>query len=294
MNHLREFLTTKELADLLRTRERKIYDLAANGQIPCTRATGKLLFPRESVINWLKSNQAGEQPSNVSKLLPNVFLGSHDPLLHWALQASDCGIATIFDGSMAGLNEFLKGQGIANSMHIYEPDTDSWNKHIVSTQCVNQAIVLIHFCTRTRGILFDTQKTLKPTGLSDIKNFSVVKRQATSGAQLLLEHQLYKNNIQPNCINYTDLAHNESDAALGVVNGRAEIAIGLECMAQQFSLGFIPIGSEHFDLLIDRKSWFDESFQSLWKFCQTDEFCKRANSMPGYDIQNFGQVIYNN
>ena len=48
-----EYLTTRELADLLRIKERKVYDLAASGEIPCTRATGKLLFEREAINNWL-------------------------------------------------------------------------------------------------------------------------------------------------------------------------------------------------------------------------------------------------
>ncbi|HIC80349.1 MAG TPA: DNA-binding protein, partial [Kiloniellaceae bacterium] len=40
------FLTTKEVAELLRVKERKVYDLSAEGEIPCRRVTGKLLFPR--------------------------------------------------------------------------------------------------------------------------------------------------------------------------------------------------------------------------------------------------------
>jgi excisionase family DNA binding protein len=39
-----EFLTTREVAALLRVKERKVYDLASAGQIPCRRITGKLLF----------------------------------------------------------------------------------------------------------------------------------------------------------------------------------------------------------------------------------------------------------
>jgi len=31
---------------LLRITERKVYDLAATGKVPCSRAMGKLLFPR--------------------------------------------------------------------------------------------------------------------------------------------------------------------------------------------------------------------------------------------------------
>jgi len=33
-----EYLTTKELAELLRIKERKVYDLAASGAVPCSKA----------------------------------------------------------------------------------------------------------------------------------------------------------------------------------------------------------------------------------------------------------------
>ncbi|MEL6480914.1 MAG: helix-turn-helix domain-containing protein, partial [Pseudomonadota bacterium] len=35
-----DFLTTKELATLLRVKERRVYDLAAAGEVPCSRVTG--------------------------------------------------------------------------------------------------------------------------------------------------------------------------------------------------------------------------------------------------------------
>jgi len=288
-----EYLTTKELADLLRTRERKIYDLAASGEIPCTRATGKLLFPKSSVMHWLQSNQVGLQSTMIDKPAPNVFLGSHDPLLFWALQASNCGIATIFDGSVAGLNSFVSGKGLASGMHIYEPATNSWNKNTVHEATMQQSVVLTKFCTRTRGILFSLEKHNRPKDIRDIQNLSFVQRQPLSGAQLLLDHHLNYHDIKSAHINYTDLAHNETDAALGVVNGRADIAIGLQCMAIQFQLGFVPIVHEEFDLLVDRQAWFESGFQTFWKFCQTKEFLNRAETMPGYDISSFGKIRYN-
>ena len=44
-----DYLTTRELADLLRIGERKVYDLAASGEVPCLRVVGKLLFPRAEI-----------------------------------------------------------------------------------------------------------------------------------------------------------------------------------------------------------------------------------------------------
>ena len=35
------YLTTAEVADYLRLKERKVYDLVSQGQIPCSRVTDK-------------------------------------------------------------------------------------------------------------------------------------------------------------------------------------------------------------------------------------------------------------
>ena len=46
-------LTTSEAADYLRIKERKLYELVADGAVPCTKVTGKWLFPRADLDRWL-------------------------------------------------------------------------------------------------------------------------------------------------------------------------------------------------------------------------------------------------
>ena len=65
-----EYLTTRELAELLRIKERKVYELAASGQVPCSKAMGKLLFPREAVTAWLASRSSG--PAETLTLIRSV------------------------------------------------------------------------------------------------------------------------------------------------------------------------------------------------------------------------------
>jgi excisionase family DNA binding protein len=43
-----ELLITQEAEDYLRIGERKLYELISERQIPCTKVTGKWLFPRAS------------------------------------------------------------------------------------------------------------------------------------------------------------------------------------------------------------------------------------------------------
>ena len=86
-----EFLTTKELAALLRIKEHTVYDLVKEGSIPATRVTGKLLFHRELVEAWVRRNaEIGGGIEAVTRPLP-VLAGSHDPLLEWAIRGSGSG-----------------------------------------------------------------------------------------------------------------------------------------------------------------------------------------------------------
>ena len=120
-----EYLTTRELAELLRIKERKVYDLVASGEVPCTRATGKLLFPRDAIDDWLASKTF--RPLSPAAARSPVIVGSHDPLLEWALRASRCGLASYFDSSLDGLERFAGGEGIATGLHVYDAASDSWN-----------------------------------------------------------------------------------------------------------------------------------------------------------------------
>ncbi len=43
-----ELMSTREVADYLRIKERKVYDLVRERKIPCSRVTGKWLFPATS------------------------------------------------------------------------------------------------------------------------------------------------------------------------------------------------------------------------------------------------------
>src|SRR5690349_15710234 len=95
-------LTTAEAADYLRLKERKLYELVAEAAIPCTKVTGKWLFPKAELDHWLASSLSRPEGLSAAEPMPIVG-GSHDPLLEWALRESGCGLATLPEGSEAGL-----------------------------------------------------------------------------------------------------------------------------------------------------------------------------------------------
>ncbi len=171
------FLTTKEVADLLRVKERKVYDLAAADEIPHRRITGKLLFPAQAIRIWID----GEDETDIRDR-PTVLAGSHDPLLDWAIRASGCGLATLCNGSRDGLDKFTSGSALAAGLHL--PDEDGWNVSAVSasgsTNCV-----LIGWAVRKRGLLVSNAIEQAVQSMSDLKGRRVAQRQAGAGAALL-------------------------------------------------------------------------------------------------------------
>ena len=69
--------TTKEVAALLRVKERKIYELVADKAIPASRVTGKLLFPRSLIKAWVQRNVGFARDVEALKVLLQVVAGSH-------------------------------------------------------------------------------------------------------------------------------------------------------------------------------------------------------------------------
>jgi excisionase family DNA binding protein len=51
--------TTREVAEYLRINEKQVYRLIRNGSIPCTRVTGKWLFPKTLVEEWVQRSAHG-------------------------------------------------------------------------------------------------------------------------------------------------------------------------------------------------------------------------------------------
>lgn len=287
-----EYLTTKELAALLRIGERKVYDLAASGAVPCSKAMGKLLFPKDAIDTWLANGDKGGNRT-AAKPRPNVFLGSHDPLLDWALRESRCGIATFFDGSTDGLDRFAAGEGIATGLHLYDGASASWNVEPVRQTFSTSPSVLVEWAKRSRGLIVSERLRQDITSIADLKGKRVVPRQPEAGTQTLFLHELALTGLSPDDLELTAPARTEQDAALAILDGHADATFGLCALAAQYRLPFVPIRTERFDILIDRRAWFDRPMQMLVGFCRTKSFRERAAVLDGYDVSDAETVHFN-
>ncbi len=288
-----EYLTVKELAELLRLKERKIYDLAASGQVPCSRATGKLLFPAGEIRAWIEgATSGGVEAAAPATPRPPILLGSHDPLLDWAVRQSQCGLASFYDGSRDGVERFARGEGMAAGLHIHDAASDSWNIPAVREMAGGLNAVLLGFATRRRGLVFRAGEST-PKDLDDLQGLRLVPRQAGSGTDTLLRGLAAKAGLDLSGVMQAEVARTEDDAVEAVRRGEGDVAFGLEAVARNYGLEFAPVVEEQFALLVDRKAWFEPQMQALMRFLSSPEFAARAESYGGYDIAACGTVLWN-
>lgn len=293
-----DFLTTRELAALLRVKERKVYNLVATGSLPVRRVTGKLLFPRKEIETWLggtaEPHKADAAPATASdpSPLPLILAGGHDPLLEWALRESRSGIAAFLDGALDGLDRAARGECVAVGLHV--PDPHGWNVGAVEGRFCRDPWVLIEWARRVRGLIYRPDRTRPPKGLKDIRGLRFQARQPEAGSELVLDRLLSAEKMTRADLKLVDtIERTETDLAQAIATGRADVGLGIAAAARLHNLRFLPLLEERFDLLVWRKAYFDPPFQKLVAFCHAPLFEARAAELGGYDVSGFGTVHYN-
>jgi excisionase family DNA binding protein len=289
-----EFLTTREVAELLRIKERKVYELVAENAIPVSRVTGKLLFPRVMVEAWVWRH--AEYRGGIEGLEPRppVVAGSHDPLLEWSLRESGSELAAFFDGSLDGLARLAAGKAIAAGLHVYEPAAKDWNREHVARALPGAPVVLLEWAWRSQGLVVAPGNPRGIEGLQDLAGLTLIPRQQQSGSHLLLDHLLSEAGLERRQLQLLDPpARSEADVALAVAAGKADAGLAVETVARQFRLGFVPLFRERYDLAIWRREVFERPLQQLLAFCRGQAFATRATELGGYDVAGLGTVHHN-
>jgi excisionase family DNA binding protein len=283
-------MTVREVAAFLRIKERRVYDLVKAGAIPCTRVTGKWLFPRERIERWLAEHAEGAMAP------PLVIAGSHDPLLDWAARESGSGLALLATGSLEGLERLARGEATVAAIHVREAGTGRYNVEAVERALPGQPVVALHWARRTQGLVVVSGNPKGLRGVADLARpgVRVATRQAGAGSQILLGQLLAEAGLGLSAIVAAGPpALTQTDLALAVQEGRADAGLAVAAAARQAGLDFVQIAEERFDLVLGRRAAFEPPFQRLMAITHTASFAARAAAMTGYDVTEVGTVVYN-
>lgn len=290
-----DLLTTTEAADYLRLGERKLYELVAENRIPCSKVTGRWLFPRHELDRWVLSGLA--RPAGmIPPEPPPIIGGSQDDLLEWSLRQAGSGLASLAEGTKGGVARLLRGEVAAAAIHFHGDAADA-NIAAVSTMPRLHDAVLVGFARREQGLLLPPGNPGSLNSLADVleKRARMAVRQPGAGAHMLLDVLLARaganqkdlHRLEPPCLTGPDLA-------TAIRTGRADCGIATRAAARAAGLEFVPLLWENFDLLMRQRTYFQPPLQSLIRFLAEEGFAARAVELTGYDTSPAGQIRFFN
>ncbi|MEH2577259.1 putative molybdopterin biosynthesis protein [Bradyrhizobium sp. AZCC 1577] len=289
-----ELLTTDEAADYLRLSERKLYELVANRAVPCSKVTGRWLFPRTALDRWVSAGLIS--PTALAQVAaPPIVGGSHDPLLEWGLRESNSGLASLAEGSEEGLRRLTRGEVMVAAIHLHRLDGDDERANVeaVADAPGLHDAVLLGFARREQGILVASGN---PLDLSDMASIAtsrarMAQRPAGAGAQLLLLALLARAGITLDDLKLAKPAFPTGpDIAQAIRAGRIDCGIATRSVAKSAGLDFLPVTWERFDLVMRQRDYFMKGPQALFEFMRGPSFRDRAGELGGYDVSEAGAV----
>jgi putative molybdopterin biosynthesis protein len=290
------YMTTEEAAAYLRLKERKLYELASKGGVPCSKVTGKWLFPRAAIDRWISSGLSRPE-GFVSEESPAIIGGSHDPLLEWATRQSRSGYALLSEGSEVGLDRLERNEVAITAIHLHgSGDDEAANIDGVAARAALHDAVLIAFARREQGFLVAPGNPLGIGELVDVQRCRarIGLRPSGAGAQLLLERIAQLSGVGLDALHCAkERFATGPDLALAIRNGEIDCGIATRSVAATHLLDLIPLVWERFDLALRRRTYFEPPTRELFAFLHGESVRQCAEALGGYDLSQIGEIRLN-
>lgn len=287
------FMSVRQVAEYLDIHEKKVYSLAAEGLIPATKVTGKWLFPRELVDQWLRETSHGGILSD--RLM---IAGSDDPLLHRAItqlaveiQARAL-VSSIHTGTQLGLSLLARRRADVCAIH-WGPADESDHRHpaVIRPYPQHRDWTIVRAFHREQGLILAPRGRSQDMAELFATGVRWAMRQEGAGSQRFLRDTLARQGVDPSSLRVTARAHSEREAAALIAMDHADVAPGVRAAAAEFGLEFLPIGWETYDLVLYRGIYFRTLFQRLLYHIQGAECRRWAQLLGGYDFRESGKLI---
>jgi len=300
--NMRQLFSTKEVAKFLDINEKMVYSLISDKGLPATKITGKWLFPKHLVEQWLEANTIN-YPEPSASLPPYhgllIITGSNDPLLEKALSLFNSlhpGHVAVFGnlGSMGGLRALRQNLCHMASSHLLQENETEYNFDFAGQE-LDKMPAVVNFCRREQGLLVQkgNPRNIKSVGDLGQAKMRIINRPLGTGTRLLFDRELTKAGIRGDKIDgYQDEISRHMDVGIEILADRADAGPGIKPVASLMGLDFIPIRWERYDILIAKEKFFDQGVQLFLGLLHEPEFQNIARDFDGYDVSLSGKMVF--
>ncbi len=263
------------------------------------RAEGLLIIPPESLGYEQDEEVELQLLKPASAIKKNLLVaGSHDLIIDLLATAvreknPELSLSSAHVGSMGGIVAVGGGRAHFAGIHLFDPESGEYNIPYVKRYLSSMETVLMTLAYRTQGWIVPKGNPDKVEGPSEIatQKLLFVNRQKGAGTRLLFDHLLKESGIDKSRIRgYRREEHTHLNVAAAVAAETARVGLGILPAAAAFSLDFVPVGEERYDLLMTR-SFFESPNGKLIVNIITDrDFIRKVENMGGYSMREAGMV----
>ena len=299
---MKQLFTTKEVAQFLNINEKMVYSLISEKGLPASKVTGKWLFPKNLVEQWIEANtlnypKTADSPAVSQAVL--IIAGSNDLLLDKVIALYNAhfpGNIAVFGnlGSMGGLQALRRNCCQIASSHLLQENEEDYNFEFADRELEHMPAI-VNFCRREQGILVKKGNPKNIKAVADLgrAGICIVNRPLGTGTRLLLDQELKKAALRGDKIDgYNNEVHRHLDVGLEILAGRADAGLGIHAVAGLLNLDFVPLRWERYDLMIFKERFFDTNVQNFLGLLREEQFFKLAVTLQGYDIQLSGRMLF--
>lgn len=298
----RSLLSTREVAQFLNINEKMVYTLIAEKGLPATKVTGKWLFPRHLVEQWVE-NETINFPKTRDPLPPYhgllIISGSNDILLDRTISLFNRLYpenVSVFGnlGSLGGIRALRRNLCHMASSHLLQENEQEYNFGFAEEE-LGQLPAVINFCRREQGIIIAKDNPKEIQGVADLgkAGLKIVNRPLGTGTRLLLDRELEKAGIEGNRIEgYEREFQRHLDVGLEVLSGRADAGPGIRAVAGLLELDFISLRWERFDFLVLKDRFFEQGIQLFVGLLHEPAFKELTEDLAGYDLDLCSKMVF--
>jgi excisionase family DNA binding protein len=296
-------LSTREVARYLGIHEKQVYRLLRQRRLPGTRVTGRWLFSRRLVAEWIEacSREAvkpGAGKAGAEDVAPHhlIIAGSDDLLLqillrefnrrHPAMLGTSASL-----GSVAGLQAVRERRAHVAGVHLLDPESGEYNRPQVATAFPGQRAFLVTLAHRQEGLILPRGNPRRVSRFADVVRLRLrlANREAGSGVRILLDHLLGEHRLGKRGLpGYETELSTHLEVATAVAEGRADVGVGALAPARSLGLAFVPLTWERYDLLTTDEAFYRKPTQAFFEMVKSDWLRQLIAKMPGYEAGETG------
>jgi molybdate-binding protein len=222
------------------------------------------------------------------------FAGSHDLAfeLLGGMLAPGVLASVEYVGSLGGLIALARGEADLAGSHLWDSATDSYNLPFISRLLPGRRVAVLTLAHRVLGLITGPGNPHGLSGLPDLARpgLRFVNRQPGSGTRVWLDAQLRRSGVAARTVaGYEREAPTHLAVARAVRDGGADAGLGIAAAAHAYGLGFVPLVTERYDLVIPTEVWRTALGRAVREAVRSTAFSSAVAGLGGYDTTGTGR-----